>query len=110
MTLVCLPSFCAVQAVAQILFKYGSVMPERWLPGFIAGNRLGTSSIWFLTLLYRSMNANVALGLGTGGYACDWVRPMAGHLKGSGARKRRISASRRRSRATVRSDHTAEVS
>lgn len=67
MTIVWLLSFWAMQAAAQILFKYGSVMPERWLLGFIAGNVSGASSIWFLMLLYRSMNANVALGLGTGG-------------------------------------------
>jgi len=63
--------FWLMQAGAQVLFKHGSMTQQRWLFGFIAGNVLGASSIWFLMLLYRSMNPNVALGLGTaGGFLC----------------------------------------
>ena len=63
-----------MQAGAQVLFKHGSTAPQRWFFGFIAGNVLGASSIWFLMLLYRSMNPNVALGLGTaGGFLCAQV-------------------------------------
>jgi multidrug transporter EmrE-like cation transporter len=66
-----LMAFWLMQAGAQVLFKYGSADAGRWLFGFIAGNLFGASSIWFLMLLYRSMNPNVALGLGTaGGFLC----------------------------------------
>ena len=71
MYIVWLIAFWVMQAGAQLLFKYGSVAPERWLFGFIAGNVFGASSIWFLMLLYRVLNPNVALGLGTaGGFLC----------------------------------------
>lgn len=67
MNIVWLVIFWLMQAAAQILFKYGSLTPSRWLLGFIAGNVFGASSIWFLMLLYKSMNPCLALGLGTGG-------------------------------------------
>ena len=71
MYIVWLGSFWLVQAMAQSLFKYGSVAPGKWLFGFIAGNVFGASSIWLLMLLYRCMNPNLALGLGTaGGFLC----------------------------------------
>ena len=56
-----------MQAVAQILFKYGSSNANRWLLFFILGNVFGASSIWLLMLLYRHMNVNVALALAAGG-------------------------------------------
>lgn len=67
MSIVWLVSFWLMQAAAQILFKYGSTVPSKHTFGFIAGNVFGASSIWFLMNLYKSMNPNVALGLGTGG-------------------------------------------
>lgn len=67
MNIVWLVIFWLMQAAAQVLFKYGSLTPSRWLLGFIAGNVFGASSIWFLMLLYKSMNPCLALGLGTGG-------------------------------------------
>ena len=67
MTIVWLVAFWLMQAGAQLLFKFGSTSPDRWLFGFIGGNVFGASSIWLLMLLYKSMNPNVALGLGTGG-------------------------------------------
>ena len=67
MSIVWLVIFWVMQAVAQILFKYGATAESRHTFGFIAGNVFGASSIWFLMLLYKSMNPNVALGLGTGG-------------------------------------------
>lgn len=67
MSIVYLVAFWLMQAVAQLLFKYGSTAPSRHTIGFIAGNVFGASSIWFLMQLYRTMNPNVALGLGTGG-------------------------------------------
>lgn len=59
--------FCAMQAVAQLIFKWGSSTDGRWLAGFLGGNLFGFSSIWLLMLVYRSMNPNVALGICTGG-------------------------------------------
>ncbi len=67
MNIVWLVTFWIMQAVAQLLFKYGSTVPSKHTLGFVAGNVFGASSIWFLMLLYKSMNPNVALGLGTGG-------------------------------------------
>lgn len=59
--------FWAMQVVAQILFKWGSVSEARWLTGFITGNVFGFSSIWLLMLVYRDLHPNVALALGTAG-------------------------------------------
>lgn len=56
-----------MQALAQVLFRYGSDTPARWMLGFVGGNVFGASSIWFLMLLYRVWNANVALAVGTAG-------------------------------------------
>lgn len=67
MNLVWLIVFWLMQAVAQVFFKYGSAHPSKWLICYICGNVFGASSIWFLMLLYRSMNPNVALGSGTAG-------------------------------------------
>jgi len=66
--------FWVMQAVAQVLFKYGSGSTARWLPGFIGGNVFGASSIWILMVLYKTMNPNVALGVGIGGgFLCAQV-------------------------------------
>ncbi|HPD14793.1 MAG TPA: hypothetical protein PLE19_07580 [Planctomycetota bacterium] len=59
--------FWAMQAVAQLLFSYGSRTPGRATLGFVLGNVFGASSIVFLMMLYKAMNPNLALGLGTGG-------------------------------------------
>ena len=67
MYLVWLTTFWAMQAGAQIVFNYGSTAPQRFVPCFIGGNVVGASSIWLLMLLYKTMNPNLALGLGTGG-------------------------------------------
>ena len=66
-SIVWLITFWLMQAGAQVLFKYGSLSPQRWLLGFLCGNVLGASSIWLLMLLYRSMQPSIALGLGSGG-------------------------------------------
>jgi hypothetical protein len=63
--------YWAMQAAAQIIFNYGSTAPQRFVPCFILGNVFGASSIWLLMLLYKCMNPNLALGLGTaGGFLC----------------------------------------
>ncbi len=67
MYLVYLVIFWFMQAAAQILFKYGSDHPARWLPYFFGGHLFGVPSIIFLMALYKSMNPNLALGLGAGG-------------------------------------------
>jgi hypothetical protein len=59
--------FWLMQAVAQILFKYGSDHPSRWLMFFFSGHAFGLPSIIFLMALYKIMNPNLALGLGAGG-------------------------------------------
>ena len=67
MRLLLISVFCTMQALAQILFKYGSLHKDRWTLFFILGNIFGASSIWFLMMLYRLMNVNVALGIAAGG-------------------------------------------
>ena len=64
---VCLLVFWAMQAVAQMFFKWGSMSEPRWLWGFLMGNAFGFSSIWLLMIVYKDMNPNVAFGLATGG-------------------------------------------
>jgi len=71
MNFVWLGIFWVMQAIAQVIFKYGSTSPERWLVCFVLGNVFGASSIWFLMLLYKAWNPNLALGIGTaGGFLC----------------------------------------
>jgi len=59
--------FWAMQVVAQILFKWGSAHSSYWLWGFFLGNFFGMSSIWFLMLIYKMINPNIALGIAFGG-------------------------------------------
>jgi multidrug transporter EmrE-like cation transporter len=55
--------FCAMQVIAQLLFKWGSLSDGRWLWGFLGGNLFGFTSIWLLMLVYKHMNPNTALGI-----------------------------------------------
>ena len=55
------------QIICQLLLKWGSTAPSRSLLGLLSGNLVGASSTWFLILVYRVMNPNVALGLSYGG-------------------------------------------
>lgn len=85
MSILWLVIFWPVQAVSQVLFKYGSLHPSRWLFGFIAGNVLVVASIWILMLLYRSMNPCIALGLGTGGaFLCAQIALLMVFREGVG--------------------------
>lgn len=59
--------FWAMQAVAQIIFKWGSISELRWWWGFLGGNLFGFSSIWLLMLMYKNINPNIALGIAFGG-------------------------------------------
>ena len=59
--------FWAMQVVAQLFFKWGSDTPGRAVFGFLTGQAFGVTSIVLLMLLYRMMNANLALGICFGG-------------------------------------------
>lgn len=65
--------FWAMQIIAYVAFKYGSHgetgRSKRWLAGFIGGNVVGASSIYFLMKIYEAMatNCNVATVLSNGG-------------------------------------------
>ena len=66
--------FCAMQGMAQLLFKWGSLSSSRWLWGFVGGNLFGFSSIWLLMLVYRTLNPNVTLGITTAGaFLCSQI-------------------------------------
>lgn len=67
--------FWAMQIFANLAFKYGSVgfsvRSRRWLAGFVAGNVVGASSIYFMMGVYELMpgNCNLAAVLaGSGGF------------------------------------------
>ena len=65
--------FWTLQILAYVSFKYGSHgetgRSKCWLAGFIGGNIVGASSIYFLMKIYEQMpgNCNVALVLAGGG-------------------------------------------
>ena len=63
--LICI--FWAMQIGANLAFKYGSTSASRWWPGFIVGNIIGASSIFFMMKIYQRMNANIALTIAGGG-------------------------------------------
>ena len=70
-TIVLVALFWTLQVVAQLLFKWGSDTPGRALWGFFSGHAFGVTSIIFLMLLYKTMNPNLALALGSaGGFLC----------------------------------------
>ena len=67
--------FWVMQVAANVAFKWGSAGPTgrspRWLAGFIAGNVVGASSIYFLMHVYALIpgNSNLAAVLaGSGGF------------------------------------------
>lgn len=62
-----LAGFFAFQVAANLLFTYGAVHPGRYWLGFIAGNAVGVSSIWFMMQIYQRMNANVGMAIACGG-------------------------------------------
>jgi hypothetical protein len=67
MNVVWLVVFWAMQAIAQLFFSYGSRTPGKATLGFVLGNLFGASSIIFLMFLYKAMNPNLALALGSAG-------------------------------------------
>ncbi len=67
--------FWVLQILASVSFKYGSYgqagRSRRWLAGFIGGNIVGASSIYFMMKIYEIMpgNCNLAAVLsGSGGF------------------------------------------
>ncbi len=67
--------FWAMQIFANVAFKWGSSgssgRSQRWLAGFIGGNVVGASSIYFLMLIYAFIPANsnlAAVLAGSGGF------------------------------------------
>jgi len=62
-----LTAFWGMQIISQLIYKYGSESPERWIWGFIIGNMIGVSSMWLQMKLYTKMDAALAMGLGIGG-------------------------------------------
>jgi hypothetical protein len=73
MLIVNLTIFWAMQIFASIAFKYGSFgepgKSRRWLLGFISGNVVGATSIFFLMKIFEAMpqNSNLAVGLANSG-------------------------------------------
>ena len=71
--LLLLTVFWTMQILANIAFKWGSgggrTRTHRWWLGFIAGNAVGASSIWFLMQVYALLpdNSNLAAVLASGG-------------------------------------------
>jgi len=70
-----LSAFWAMQIFANVAFKYGSHgeagRSRRWLIGFISGNVVGASSIYFMMKIFEIMpgNCNLAAVLaGSGGF------------------------------------------
>ena len=67
--------FWAMQVFANVAFKYGSHgnagRSRRWLLGFVSGNVVGASSIYFMMKIFEALpgNCNLASVLaGSGGF------------------------------------------
>ena len=73
MLLLNLALYWAMQIFASVAFKYGSFgesgKSKRWLVGFISGNIVGATSIYFLMQIFASMPhaSNLALVLANSG-------------------------------------------
>jgi multidrug transporter EmrE-like cation transporter len=59
--------FWVLYAATFCVFKRGSLSKNARIPCFIIGNVFGISATAVLMLLYKIMNANVAMGLTLGG-------------------------------------------
>jgi len=59
--------FWALQVVANIFFKWGSDGTLKWLSGFLLGHTFGITSMAVLMVTYKSLNPNIAFGVGVGG-------------------------------------------
>ena len=69
----CLLVFWSMQVFANVAFKYGSLPTagrvKRWLTGFVGGNVVGASSIYFLMRIYEQIpnDCNLAAVLANSG-------------------------------------------
>lgn len=63
---ICLGIFLALQITAALFFKWSSLAPARYWPGFILGNLFGMVSILLLIQLHRQMDPASVLGITTG--------------------------------------------
>jgi multidrug transporter EmrE-like cation transporter len=59
--------FWALQIVANIFFKWGSDGTLKWISGFALGHTFGITSMAVLMVIYKTMNPNIAFGVGMGG-------------------------------------------
>ncbi|OQA87279.1 MAG: hypothetical protein BWY31_00818 [Lentisphaerae bacterium ADurb.Bin242] len=62
----CLGIFLALQITAALFFKWSSLAPACYWPGFILGNLFGMGSILLLIQLHRQMDPASVLGITTG--------------------------------------------
>lgn len=61
-------AFFILQVGAGLLFKMGTVHKEYWTFGFVIGNIMGITSIYFLMIVYKHLNPNVSEAICRGGY------------------------------------------
>lgn len=59
--------FMLLQIGAAILFKWGTMTPTHYWPGFLLGNALGIVSILALMNIYKVLPPNLAAAVCTGG-------------------------------------------
>lgn len=85
MNAVWLVIFWAMQVIANLFFKYGSSGEGRWATGFILGNVVGASSIYFMMRLYARMSPNLVVALASGGafVAAQVVMALVFHTRPS---------------------------
>jgi len=59
--------FLLFQVIANLFFKWGSLVPSHYWWGFALGNVVGATSIIFMLGMYRAMPAAAVIAVGTGG-------------------------------------------
>ena len=59
--------FLLFQVIANLFFKWGSLVPSHYWWGFALGNAVGMTSIIFMLGMYRAMPAAAVIAVGTGG-------------------------------------------
>lgn len=59
--------FLFMQVIANLLFKWGSTASSYYWWGFILGNLMGVSSIFFMICMHKAMPAALVIAVGFGG-------------------------------------------
>lgn len=59
--------FCAMQVIAVMLFKLGSLPAGNWTLCFIIANIISVASAWPLMRIYGALSPNIANGIAVGG-------------------------------------------